>query len=130
MKREIKFRGKRADNGEWVYGFYMAIAGTHKILSANPDSPSGATYYEVIPSTVGQYTGMKDKNDVEIYEDDIIEAYKSPIYSEVVWDDGEWDIYCPFTYEYKTLIRACKFALVIGNIHDNHDLIEVKQSNE
>lgn len=41
-------------------------------------------------------------------------------------DNGEWDIYCPFTYEYETLTRACRYALVIGNIHDNHDLIEIK----
>lgn len=70
--KTIKFRGKRADNGEWVYGFYMALSGTHNILSANSDSPSGATYYEVIPSTVSRYTGLKDENSKEIYEDDVI----------------------------------------------------------
>lgn len=70
--RKIEFRGKRIDNGEWVRGYYMAIAGTHKILSPNPDSPSGATYYDVDRHTVGQNTGIKDRRGQEVFEGDIV----------------------------------------------------------
>ena len=62
-EKEIKFRGKRLDDGEWVYGFYY-------------EKPSGKSYiynnqtrlhHEVDPATVGQYIGLKDKHDREIY---------------------------------------------------------------
>lgn len=70
MERTIKFRGK-TPQGEWVYGFYHHLtrkANTHFIIDEDNN------HVEVIPSTVGQYVGISDKNGIEIYEGDVIKS--------------------------------------------------------
>ena len=125
--REILFRGKRADNGQWVYGFYThELQGGH-FISADEgawyDGPM-LSYVEVIPETVGQYTGLDDKNGVKVFEGDVV-RYLNSIESGngvVIFDA------CAFLFnwididEIDSLLRyfQCSKELeVIGNVHDN-----------
>ena len=121
--REILFRGKRTDNGEWIYGL------PHYILDDEIEfiCVTGKIYpncFKVIPETVGQFTGLVDKNGVRIFEGDIVRAFTrfSEIYvSSVAYHDGTfWFKNWSWT---KFLFKFEKVE-VIGNIHDNPELFE------
>lgn len=90
--RDYKFRGKRVDNGEWVYGYYDGCYETATINYLKVGVPYNAC---VISETVGQYTGKNDKNDREIYEKHRVKvqfegAHLPLIIGEVVFEEGQW----------------------------------------
>ena len=122
--REILFRGKRTDNGEWETGSLVIIrdgCSDKEVFIA--DKMTGY-HTPVISETVGQYTGLTDKNGVKIFEGDIVRAFTrfSEIYvSPVAYHDGTfWFKNWSWT---KFLFKFEKIE-VIGNIHDNPELLE------
>lgn len=128
MNREIKFRGKRIDNGEWVYGDLLQpteICDIYEI--ANCESIDG-TRYEVIPDTIGQYTGLHDKKGKEIYEGDIVVDKEDEVMGEITWNEEEASFYFSIlyengTYEEEKLNDWASVLEVIGNIYDNPELL-------
>ncbi len=125
--REIKFRGKRIDNGNWIYGSLIIeedpIADTFKYFIKPFNFLTGKL---VAPETVGQYTGFKDKNRKEIYEDDIVRCNDCSC-AVVIWErDGfVLDFFDDMKNIYSLWYNAenSEKIEVIGNIYENPELI-------
>lgn len=144
--REILFRGKRIDNGEWAYGNFVMDA-TEQVQRENiPLEPILAdgfirryelaqqkiVMHEIDRETVGQYTGLNDKNGKKIFEGDLVRFVNpetgelSEYVYEVFWDDD----YVGFRmFFHKTGYREAfdgvpHWYVVVGNIHDNPELLK------
>lgn len=137
--REILFRGKRTgrwNKGEWAEGYLKVYEG-NAFVNINLDNPYGIQWAEVDSETVGQFTEMTDKNGKRIFEGDIVKEgdivhngeiqIHGHIFS-VVMRKGCWCVIPAHdTDEWDFLISYCPFLEVIGNIHDNPELLEVTE---
>lgn len=121
MKREIKFRGKSTNNDKWVYAELHGLGMDLFNECVNED-------------TIGQFTGLRDKNGTEIYEGDIVQLdyitttgkHSIGLLFEVKWctQEGCWVGWDGFTEN--ALQQTRKMFVVKGNIYDNPDLIKQK----
>ncbi len=121
MKREIKFRGKRIDNKKWVYGFLADEDYINDIDSIDLSS------IEVDIDTVGQFTGLFDKNGKEIYEGDIIKGFDITI--EVWYSEDRACFIAEMKEPQNDMVDILggydtQRMEIIGNIYDNPDLIK------
>lgn len=137
--REIKFRARRTDKDEFAFGDLLTGMGYKKgkffilpHLSYYPSDCNSVDGYEVIPETIGQFTGLYDKNGKEIYEGDILAFNNSYVdFNDVIevrfvrgvfaflWNSNLEDE-CPINAPTR------EWANVIGNIYDNPELIKTK----
>lgn len=125
MNREILFRGKRIENGEWVYGsLVLWYDGSISIETGVYDAPM----YAVDPATIGQYTGLTDKNGKRIFEGDLITipgSKRQGLPAPVTWSnfDARFEI-CRRGFNPICLDGDEGIYEVIGNIHDNYEFLE------
>ncbi|EGD47122.1 YopX protein [Ruminiclostridium papyrosolvens DSM 2782] len=124
--RKHKFRGKRVDTGEWVYGCYIKVtpykdSDGHRICTQDT-----WLIIPVIPETVGQY--IETINGHEIYHHDIVKAYKygdtetSPFIYDITYRNGTWWF---GNWTWIEFLQSFRCVEVIGNIHDNPEMMEV-----
>ena len=137
--RKILFKGKRIDDGEWVEGFYgelLAVDGkkTRSFILVETVSFQGRfinfyfTDIEVDPETVSQFTGLSDKNGKEIFEGDKIKCknYHGKVEGHIDYHFSYFYLSCSSGYSDEYLFN-CKDFEIIGNIHDNKELLEASK---
>ena len=128
--REILFRGKRVDNGEWIEGFYAHSGEKKYILIDNDIAVGYLAMKEVNPDTIGQYTGLTDKNGSKIFEGDIVKCISKFNVKDMVVIFETTEFHLVDCQRYKNYTECCgyrQFGMmeteVIGNIYDNPELL-------
>ena len=141
--REILFRGKRKDDGEWIEGYY-AIQSNYACFQSELKYTSFIIKdefmdwglgrlgeYEVIPETVGQYTGLTDTNGKKIFEGDVVKCTSRFDAKDMVVIFEAAEFHLVDCQRYKNYTECCGYRYfgtlgteVIGNIHDNPELVD------
>ena len=126
--REIKFRGWSIYDEKWVYG-YLTVKATKRDLEKHYFiySESGMSGWRVDPESVGQYSGVKDKDGLEIYEGDLInwiDSDESKRQDEVTWKKGGL-VLCNDSYN----VGSYSSIEVVGNMFENKELLNENVQN-
>ena len=126
--REILFKGKWIDNGEWVEGNLISASDGRRAIS---ETSGNWELYTCFPETICQFTGLCDKNGKRIWENDILMAHLDESYLEdVIYETVEWNVAGWVGHETGSTDREYldKFDLehfeVVGNIFDNPELLQ------
>jgi uncharacterized phage protein (TIGR01671 family) len=153
--REIAFRGKRKNNGEWMYGGLVDLFVRYDSRITEDHGIGNTNFWRVIPKTIGQYTGIKDKNGVKIFEGDIIQLnigywqfsghddletflMGEIVYLPEVMSFGMRGVKDETWLSYEGEVDTIPFPSfnfdnsdidVVGNIHDNPEFLEVTEVN-
>lgn len=139
--REIKFRGKRVNGGEWVKSMTISHGTIKRKMSEVFFEINPGKWVGIIPNTIGQFTGLKDKNRKEIYEGDLIKAPSGRIYAVIfsTWKHEEkrefpkvidlyehtgWCISLDGVNPCDLLDSEVCQGSIIGNVYDNPELMK------
>ena len=128
--REVIFRGKRTDNGEWVEGDLLHYeSGEMAICKGFSKYGYEATEIigrqKVIPETVGQYTGLTDKNGMKIFEGDILTIENEGVYAAIKYNESNAAFYVEDEDHEDYLGEAWETdVVIIGNIHDDPEILK------
>lgn len=138
MEHEILFRAKAINrdagsfrtnykNGDWVYGLVTRLYDErYENLPAEMTNTSGVSCIEVDYKTVGRFTGLTDKNGVKIFEGDIVRSTETSVIGIVQWfsEHSAFMIWCKSFNKIEFLYECAYVVEVIGNIHDNPELLK------